>query len=249
MIEARGALLCQVTAPEFQRIVVEDVSETGVGHLNQGLLSAHGLDEGGDAARGVGGHDAMWFALRDLLFAGRRWPNPAVPANIARPDEDQALLPHLPRAHERMILLLMNVLLIEVRAENTFAFVEALVKDPELFTESREGAATALKLIGRIREDERIHVAYLRTVLSELRSFTYRAKNAALASGAELLDPLWRSLVEWHTVENPRLARTQQRVILEKRILEHPEGAAILEEFRALESDEPEAQAQLAPTL
>jgi len=247
VIEARGGLLCQVTAPEFQSIVVEDVSETAVGHLNLGLLRAHGLDEGGDAARGVGGHDAMWFAVRDLLFAPRRWPDPAIPASIARPDEDHALLPLLPRAHERMILLLMNVLLIEVRAENIFAFVEALVKDPELFTESRGDAATALDLIGRIREDERIHVDYLRTVLSELRSFSYRAKGGALASGAELLDPLWRSLVEWHTVENPRLARTQQRAILEERILEHPEGAAILEKFRALESGDPAAPAKLDP--
>jgi len=232
-IEARGRLLCQVTAPEFQSIVVEDVAGTAVGHLNLGLLQAHGLDEGGDPAAGVGGHDAMWFAVRDLLFEGRRWPDPVVPANIARPDEDQALLPLLPRSHERMILLLMNVLLIEVRAENTFAFVEALAQDPELF----RGAAAkiALELIGRIREDERIHVAYLRTVLSELRSFTYRAKNDVRVAGSQLLDPLWRSLVEWHTVENPRLARAQQRAVLEKRILEHPAGVAILEEFRDLE--------------
>jgi hypothetical protein len=235
VIEARGGLLCEVTAPEFQSIVVEDVSETGVGHLNRGLLRGHGLDEGGDAARGLGGHDAMWFAVRDLLFAARRWPDPVIPASIARPDADQALLPRLPRAHERMILLLMNVLLIEVRAENIFAFVEALVKDPELFTGRRAQARIALELIGRIREDERIHVAYLCTVLSELRSFRYRAKNAAPVSGTELLDPLWRSLVAWHTVENPQLARVQQRAVLEKRILEHPAGSAILDEFRALE--------------
>jgi hypothetical protein len=238
VIEARGSLLSQVTAPDFQSIAVEDVGETAVGHLNQGLLHAHGLDEGGDAAQGVGGHDAMWFAVRDLLFGSRRWPNPVIPSSIARPDEDRALLPLLPRGHERMILLLMNVLLIEVRAENIFGFVEALVKDPELFSENREGAARALELIGRIREDERIHVAYLRTVLSELRSFSYRTKDGKFAKGAELLDPLWRSLVGWHTVENPRLARAQQRGILEKRILEHAEGVSILQEFQALESSE-----------
>jgi hypothetical protein len=238
VIEARGSLLCQVSAPEFQPIVMEEVAETAVGHLNLGLLHAHGMDEGGDAARGVGGHDAMWFAVRDLLFSPGRWPAPPIPAGIARPDEDKSLLPLLPRAHERMILLLMNVLLIEVRAENIFAFVEALVKDPELFTECRADAATALLLIGRIREDERIHVAYLSTVLSELRSFRYKTKERGLVDGAEFLDSLWRSLVEWHTVENPRLARIQQRAILEKRILEHPAGAAILEEFRALAAEE-----------
>ena len=240
VIEARGGLLSQLTAPEFQPIVLEEVGETAVGHLNLGLLRAHGLDEAGDAERGIGGHDAMWFAVRDLLFPPRRWPAPPIPARIARPDEDQVLLPLLPRAHERMILLLMNVLLIEVRAENIFAFVEALVKDPELFTDGRAEASTALQLIGRIREDERIHVAYLCTVLSELRSFRYRTQERpGLVSGAEFLDPLWRSLVEWHTVENPRLARIQQRAVLEQRILEHPAGAALLKQFQALESEHP----------
>ena len=55
----------------------EDVSTWAVGHLNHGLLEAHGLDEGGEPQRGIGGHDRMWFALRDLAFGDVRVPDAA----------------------------------------------------------------------------------------------------------------------------------------------------------------------------
>src|ERR1700731_327789 len=38
VIEARGGMLAQAVAPNFQDIVVEDISETCLGHLNKGLL-------------------------------------------------------------------------------------------------------------------------------------------------------------------------------------------------------------------
>src|SRR6185437_11721612 len=44
IVEARGAMLATVSAPDFQNIVVEDLSETCLGHLNKGLLEAHGWD-------------------------------------------------------------------------------------------------------------------------------------------------------------------------------------------------------------
>src|SRR6478736_2183358 len=68
VIEARGAMLAQAVAPNFQDIVVEDISATCLGHLNKGLLVAHGFDEGGTKDKGIGGHDDMWFAVRDALF-------------------------------------------------------------------------------------------------------------------------------------------------------------------------------------
>jgi len=240
-IEARGRLLCDLVLPDFAPLVEHDLTPTAVGHLNRGLLRAHGLDEGGDPERGIGGHDAMWFAIRDLVFDAGRWPEPAVPASIARPDEARRLAPALPAAHERTLTFLMNVLLIEVRAEAVFAFVESLLADPTLFADRRPAAEEALALVGRIREDEAIHVAYLRTVLSELRSFVFRGADGARHPGATLLDPIWDVLVHWHAVENPRLARAQQRELLRARILAHappaggPDPARILEEFFALE--------------
>jgi hypothetical protein len=37
-------------------------------------------------------HDAMWFALRDLAFGDTEFPEPMVPENIARPEEEQRKL-------------------------------------------------------------------------------------------------------------------------------------------------------------
>lgn len=233
VIEARGRLLVDLPAPDFQRILVEDVSATAIGHLRKGLLTAHGLDEGGDPRSGLGAHDAMWFAIRDLLFGKDAYPLPEVPASIARP-EGERLAPAIALPYEQMLSLLMNVLMIEVRAENGFAFVQRVLSDPELFTDRRAAAALGLAMVERIRADEAIHVAYLQLVLSEMRSFTFRAEDGGHVPGDEVIDPMWATLVHWHAIENPRLARAQMRDVLHRRILAHRDGARLVEEFEAL---------------
>jgi hypothetical protein len=40
VIEARGRRLATAEAPDFQSIIVEDISDTATGHLNKGLLKA-----------------------------------------------------------------------------------------------------------------------------------------------------------------------------------------------------------------
>ena len=94
-IEARGRVLADIAFPEFSELVVEDVSDTALGHLNRGLLRAHGLDEGGEPERGIGGHDVMWFALRDLAFGETGWPDPAVP-EIIRAETERRVDPEIP---------------------------------------------------------------------------------------------------------------------------------------------------------
>jgi hypothetical protein len=42
VIEARGRGLADATAPDFQAIVAEDISQTATGHLNKGLLARMG---------------------------------------------------------------------------------------------------------------------------------------------------------------------------------------------------------------
>ena len=97
----------------------------------------------------------------------------------------------------------------------------------------------ATRMVGRIRQDEEVHVEYLRTVLSELRVLHFKALDGR--PGTDFLDPLWQTLLHWHAVENPRLARDQQRQLARERILEHPNGEEILEAFLALETGgEPE---------
>ncbi len=97
IIEARGIALAAATAPDFQKIVVEDISDTCLGHLNKGLLNAHGLDEGGNKAKGEGGHDDMWFAARDALFGKNAYPVPTVPDSISRPETGRRIAASFPR--------------------------------------------------------------------------------------------------------------------------------------------------------
>jgi len=234
IIEARGRALCDVEAPDFQKIIVEDISGTATGHLNKGLLYAHGLDEGGNPAEGQGGHDDMWFAVRDALFGKNAYPTPEVPESISRP-ESVRRMPQIDVVYEQWILLLMNVLMIEVRAESFFAFCTNLMRSPDTFRDRRPAAMHAAELVERIRIDEAIHVAYLQTFVSEMRSFTIKGTNGERISGAKLIDPIWNGMTEWHSVTQADFSRNQSRENIEKRLLKLPNGRALLSSFDALE--------------
>ena len=234
IIEARGGALAQAVAPDFQDIVVEPLANTALGHLNKGLLTAHGLDEAGDKSRGQGGHDDMWFAVRDALFGKNAYPIPQVPESISRPETGRRM-PQIPEEHERWVLLLMNVLIIEVKAESFFSFCQAVMRDPANFRDRRAAAQHAAELVGRIRTDEAIHVAYLQTALSELNSFTIKTVDGKTVPGSALIDKAWRDMIEWHTVTNSNFQRTQARDALLARLKEKPNGAALAAQFDGLE--------------
>jgi hypothetical protein len=234
-IEARGRILADMEFPELQPWLHEDVSEMAVGHLNRGLLKAHGIDEGGEPRRGIGGHDVMWFALRDLAFGDVDYPEPEVPENIARPDAEAAPFPGLPSAIVRTVYFLANLLLIEFRAERGFAVTEQLLRDPEVFTERRADAERAADIVDRIRIDEEIHVSSLRLILGEIRSLDFRTLDGGTISGAEVVDDFWKEMCHWATVEQPPLAAEQQRALCRERIARHPDAERVQREFDALE--------------
>ena len=236
VIEARGQALCNVPPLDLQRLVVEDISQTGLGHLSQGLFYAHGADEGGDPAdTTLGAHDRMWFAARDLVFGKDAYPIPEVPAGLARPVVGREM-PQLPEPVEQIFKLMMNVLMIEIRAEAFFSFCIRLFRDPELFTDRRAEADLAATMVERIRQDEAIHVAYLQLVISELRSVTLRTVTGGTIAGKDLIDPLWAKMVDWHGREERELAAERTRGALETQILaaKGEEGRALLAEFDKL---------------
>jgi hypothetical protein len=234
VIEARGRALCDATAPDFQAIIEEDVSGTSIGHLNKGLLYAHGLDEGGNPAAGEGGHDAMWFAVRDALFGKDAYPLPEVPASIARPEIGR-LMPMIDKVYEEWILLLMNVLMIEVRAEAFFSFCTNLMRSPDVFRDRRAAAMHAAELVERIRTDEAIHVAYLQTFVSELRSFTIKTLDGGRIKGAQMIDPIWEGMIHWHSVTQADFSREQSREAIVARIKKRADAPALLAQFDAAE--------------
>ena len=235
VVEARGRMLAEAEAPDFQAIVEDDLSRTATGHLNTGLLRAHGLDEGGDGR--LGGHDAMWFAVRDMLFGARAYPHAEVPQSLSRPEAGR-LMPQIPPEHERWILLLMNVLMIEVRAENFFNFCTSVMRDPGNFRDRRDVALHAADLVDRIRQDEASHVGYLAVVVSELRSFTFRLADGSRVKGAAFIDPVWRGMVQWHAVANVDWDRAQTRKKFEAMFRARPDGESLLARFADLEIKE-----------
>jgi hypothetical protein len=176
----------------------------------------------------------MWFAVRDALFGKGAYPMPEVPASIARPEIGR-LMPQIDKPYEDWILLLMNVLMIEVRAEAFFSFCTNLMRSPDVFRERRAAANHAAELVERIRTDEAIHVAYLQTFVSEMRSFTIKLLNGERVKGATLIDPIWEGMIHWHAVTQADFSQAQAREAIVKRIEKHPNARSILSQFDAAE--------------
>lgn len=231
-IEAKGRLLADISFPDLQDAIVEDISEMAIGHLNDGLLVAHGLDEGGLPEHGIGGHDEMWFVARDLAFGAGAYPDVEPTDNIARPD-DERRIPELRPEIEGLVSFLANLLLIEFRAELGFSETQAVLRTPDLWGERAGAAAEAADIIGRIRIDEEIHVSSLRLYLGEIRSCTFRTVDGGTIGGAEVIDRFWGDLVRWAVVDKPALEADQQRSMLDQRIRAHIEAERVLQEFES----------------
>ncbi|MCY3624138.1 MAG: hypothetical protein OXH68_20805 [Gammaproteobacteria bacterium] len=237
-IEGRGRMIAQMPLPDLQSLIVEDIGDMSIGHLGKGLLTAHGIDEGGEPEKGVGGHDVMWFVARDLAFGPYAHPDVEPPGAISRPEADGKAparrMPHIEMPYEMLLGFLMNLLLIEFRAEIGFASTQAILRTPTLFTDRRAEAEEAAMIVERIRTDEEIHVESLRLYLGELREVTLNTVDGGTVRGEELIDPFWTGLVRWATVDQPRLAAENTYQALRKQILEADDGMRILDEFNAL---------------
>ena len=210
-----------------------------IGHLGNGLLQAHGWDEGGvadpasGAAGGAGAHDQMWFAARDLAFGEGAYPDVDPPENIARPEVGRRWMPEVAAEVEGLLSLLMNLLVIEFRAELGFADTQAILRTPDLFPGRRPQAEEAAEIVGRIRADEEIHVSSLQLYLGECAAVTFRTNDGGTIAGRELIERFWNGLVQWATVDQPAIAAEVQRQLLHARVMRHPDGAEIWREFEA----------------
>lgn len=233
-IEARGRALAEIPFPDLQPAIVEPIDELAIGHLNKGLLRAHGLDEGGIEDEGIGGHDAMWFAARDLVFGVGAFPDVDPPERIGRPETDERIMPEIEVSIESFLSFLMNLLIIEFRAEIGFAVTQEVFRTEELFPNKVEAATEAAEIIERIRTDELIHVTSLRLYLGELRELNFHTTDGGSVPGSELIDRMWDDLVRWATVEQPVLAAQQQHDLIEQRLRNDAEQQGLIEEFRRL---------------
>jgi hypothetical protein len=235
-IEARGRLLAEVEFPALAPYIVDDISSMAIGHLGKGLLKAHGWDEGGvtDPIDGViGAHDVMWFVARDLAYGPDAFPDVDPPVNIARPDAGARVMPEVAAEVEGLLSLLMNLLVIEFRAEIGFAETQALLRTPDLFPDRRAQAEEAAEIVGRIRADEEIHVSSLCLYLGECANVSFRTVDGGTIAGSELIERFWNGLVQWATVEQPALAAEMQRELLYSRVQEHPNAMDVWSQFES----------------
>jgi hypothetical protein len=233
IIEGRGRMLATIQAPDFQPLVEEDISEMATAHLNRGLFVAHGLDEGGDGTDRIGAHDRMWYLARDLVLGENAHPIPEIPERGGRPGGEGREMPQIPAGHEGLIKQLMNVLLIEIRAERGFEFNVNLMRDPEAFADRRADADRAADIIDQIRQDEASHVAYLQLFISELRPLHFKTA-AGVVEGKTFLDPVWAKIVSYGADEVPKSQRAATRALIERCLKAKPDGRELLEQFDAL---------------
>ncbi len=232
-IEARGRILAEMQFPDLRHVVVENIDEMAIGHLGGGLLYAHGIDEGGEPDRGIGGHDEMWFVARDLVIPPGTHSDVEPPATISRPEVGKRWMPQIAQPFEGMLSFLMNLLMIEFRAEIGFANTQAILRTPGLFPDQAV-AEEAAEIIGRIRTDEEIHVSSLRLYLGELRRLNLKTVDRGTTPAAPLIDAFWAGLVQWAVDEQPVLAAYAAYEPIREQIFERADGEALLAEFNRL---------------
>jgi hypothetical protein len=233
-IEGRGRVLAEMQFPDLQDIIVEDISGMAIGHLSKGLLAVHGLDEGGEPDKGIGGHDVMWFVARDLVFGKDAYPDVEPPESISRPEAGHRWMEEVEPQYEGLMSFLMNLLMIEFRAEIGFAATQDIMRNPELFSDRREAAEEAAEIVERIRTDEEIHVESLRLYLGELRELTIKTVTGGTIKGSELIDRFWSGMVDWATQDQPKIAAANAYETLKPVILAHERGDALLSRFDTL---------------
>jgi hypothetical protein len=234
IVEGFGAIIRDVRVPDLAALVVEGVEGTALAHLREGLFEAHARDESG--FKDEGGHKQMWEAARDLALEKPRIPGDVLMRMMgrggARGRRPERPFPMLDETLERMLALMAQVLVVEVFAEGTFAWGVRLLSNPAVSAAPREAG----DMVRFVQSDEKPHVEYLRTALSELRARTLRTVDGGTVSGREVVDGLLHRILREVTRNRPREQREDIRESLLAAMRAAGKPPALLEEFDALES-------------
>jgi hypothetical protein len=234
IVEGFGAIIRDVEVPDLEALVVEPIDGTSLAHLRGALFEAHARDEAGH--RDQGGHKQMWEAARDLALENPKVPGDVLMRLMGRRPGSRArarVFPQLDDRLERMLTTMASVLVIEIFAANTFDWGQELLSDPEVSADP-EGAGA---MVSYIRSDERPHVEYLRTALSEIRARQLRTLEGGTIPGREIVDGLMHRTLHTLTTDRPRQQRADVRESLSEAMQVARQPASLLEEFDALETD------------
>jgi hypothetical protein len=170
----------------------------------------------------------MWYAVRDLIFGKGKYPQPTPPVSIGRAKNEREM-ELVPPEYEGILNLLMNVLMIEIRAERAFCYFEDVINESKVLYNT----SLAVTLVNRIRADEAIHVAWLRTAISEFGHCTVKTSDGHM-KGWDIIGPVWEKMVHWHSVEMHEVNRETNVKGMEKVLLDAPNGVELLSTFRNL---------------
>jgi hypothetical protein len=260
-VEGFGALLRNLPMPDMRRSFHEDVTGTAIDHLGRGLFEAHARDEAGFGDQA--GHDRMWFLARDIAFEHPMTederermlarmgidPSPKTPeqlialrdAAIARrvlPDDVDFTL-------EMVVGRMISLLLIEISAFHGFQWAEAVLSDDDLVA----GEGEAARIISYVRADETPHVAYLRTVLSEMRDRTWLGADGQRHNGDAMISTLWdRALADSLFLRRPERLQFSLAEI-ERALTGRSDADDVVEEMLTLGSVQRDADGQLVDTV
>ena len=237
IVEGFGAIIRDVKVPALGELVVEPIEGTALAHLNKGLFEAHARDESG--YRDEGGHKQMWEAARDLALE-----NPHIPGDVlmnmmggggpggGQRRKQERPFPQLDETLERMLMMMARVCVVEVFAEGAFDWGVRVLSDPEVSAEPEAAGA----LVRHIRRDEKPHVEYLRTGLSEVRARTLRTVDGKTIAGKTVVDTLIHNMLYDMTRNRQRGQRDDLRENLSEAMKAAGNPKALLEEFDSLES-------------
>jgi hypothetical protein len=234
IVEGFGAMIRDVRVPELEALFVGGVAGTALAHLRGGLFEAHARDESG--YQDEGGHKQMWEAARDEALE-----NPKIPGDVLmrimgrrqKREKTGPIFPEIDPKLERMLGFMSQVMVIEIFAEGTFEWGIELLSDPELSANPK----AAGHMVAYIQQDEKPHVEYLRTALSEARARTIRTVDDKEISGKVVIDEFLHRILHSMTRERQRNQRDDLRenLIEAMKVAKNPK--ALLEEFDALDEE------------
>ena len=231
IVEGFGAIIRDVKVPDLASLLVEPIEGTALAHLSNGLFEAHARDEAGH--RDQGGHKQMWEAARDTAFE-----NPSIPGDVLmrvmgrrqRRGERRRPFPEIDEGLERMLQTMTTVLVIEVFAEGTFEWGKQLLGNPEVSAQPEAAGG----MVGYIQGDEKPHVEYLRTALSELRARTIRRVDGKTITGRRVIDGMLHATLENMTRSRPKEQQEEARRGVEDAFKTARSPDRLVEEFDAL---------------